>query len=279
MNQLKTWFLMAVLTILLVLIGGAVGGRSGMLFFLGLAVLMNFFAYWYSDKIAIKMTRSKPVSGKEAPELYGIVRKLTTAAKLPMPKIYITPSPQPNAFATGRNPDHAVVAVTQGLLDLLNKEELEGVLAHELAHIRNRDILIGSIVAVVAGAITMIASMLRWGFFFGSDDDDNPLQLVGIVLLTILAPLAALLIQLAISRSREYQADQLGASITHSPQGLANALLKLDKRAKEVSMPVNPAAAHMFIVNPLSGQALVALFSTHPPIKERVKKLQQLTPR
>ena len=278
MKQFKTMVLMTALTVLLVLIGGAVGGRSGMVIFLMIAVVMNLLGYWHSDKIAIRMTRAKKVSEQEAPELYNVVRALATSAHLPMPRIYITPSPQPNAFATGRNPSHAVVAVTEGLLNLLDQEELEGVLAHELAHIKNRDILISTIAAVMAGAITMIGMMLRWGLFFGSDDDESPLGLVGVIAMAILAPIAALLIQMAISRSREYQADASGASITHKPEGLAQALLKLEQGAKRVPMPVNPAAAHLFIINPFAGQNLVNLFSTHPPIQERVKKLREMSP-
>ena len=267
---------MTALTVLVVLIGGAVGGRGGMVIFLAIAVAMNLLSYWHSDKIATAMTRAKKVPEHEAPELYSIVRGLATGANLPMPKIYITPSPQPNAFATGRNPSHAVVAVTQGLLNLMNRDELEGVLAHELAHIKNRDILISTIAAVMAGAITMIGMMLRWGLFFGSDDDESPLRLVGMIAMAILAPLAALLIQMAISRSREYEADADGARITHKPDGLAQALLKLEQGAKRIPMPVNPAAAHMFIINPLTGRSLVNLFSTHPPVTERVKRLQDM---
>lgn len=274
MNGVKTWFLMAALTVLLVLIGGAVGGSAGMVLFLGIALVMNVLSYWHSDKIAVRMARAKQVTEADAPALFRIVRGLAASANLPMPKLYVTPARQPNAFATGRNPSHAVIAVTEGLLNLLTEDELEGVLAHELAHVKNRDILVGTIAAVMAGAITLVGTMLRWGLFFGSSDEDSPLGLVGVLAMAILAPIAALLIQMAISRSREYGADAGGASFTRNPEGLARALLKLEEGAKRAPMAVNPAAAHMFIVNPLRGQSFVSLFSTHPPISERVKKLR-----
>lgn len=281
MNNLKALTLMGLLTVLLVVIGSAVGGPRGAGTFFIIALGMNLFSYFFSDKMAIAMTRSQPVSEQQAPELYEVVRRLTQRAGLPMPRIYITPSEQPNAFATGRNPQHAAVAVTNGLLHLCNREELEGVLGHELAHVRNRDILISTIAAALAGAITWIGNMLQWGAMFGGigrDNEDNQgaLGLAGTLAMAIIAPLAATLIQLAISRSREYQADQVGARIAGSSEGLANALLKLERGARYAPMEVNPATSHLFIVNPLSGQSLMKLFSTHPPIEERVKRLRAM---
>ncbi|MGE5577893.1 MAG: zinc metalloprotease HtpX [Syntrophothermus sp.] len=277
MNQFKAWLFMALLTVLLVLLGNAIAGQGGMIVFFLIALAMNFFGYWFSDRVAIMMTGSRPVTEAEAPQLYASVRKLTRAAGLPMPKIYITPSDQPNAFATGRNPSHAAVAVTEGILRILSREELEGVLAHELAHVKNRDILISSMAAVVAGAITMLANVAQWGLLFGGsrdDEDESPLAMVGTLLMIILAPIAAMLIQLAISRSREYGADATGARIVGSPHGLANALLKLERGAGAIPMDVSPSAAHMFIVNPLSAEGFARLFSTHPPIQDRVERLR-----
>ncbi|RJQ29010.1 MAG: protease HtpX [Peptococcaceae bacterium] len=281
MNTIKVFLLMGVLTIILVLIGQAVNGPSGALLFFFIALAMNFFGYYFSDKVAIKMTGSQPVSEKEAPELYSTVRNLTIRAGLPMPRLYITPSPQPNAFATGRNPAHSAVAVTEGLMRILNRSELEGVLAHELAHIKNRDILVGTIAAAMAGAITMIANMMQWGLIFGGfrgDDDEGggALGMIGTLVMIILAPLAAMLIQMAISRSREYQADATGARVAGRPDGLAGALLKLEQASRQIPMQVNPATSHLFIVNPLSGATLAQLFSTHPPIEERVRRLQKM---
>jgi Zn-dependent protease with chaperone function len=270
---------MGLLTVLLVLIGSLINGRSGALLFFIIALAMNFFSYFFSDRVAISMTRSKPLAEHEAPELYDIIRNLTSSAGLPMPKVYITPSSQPNAFATGRNPAHSAVAVTEGLLQILNRSEIEGVLAHELAHVKNRDILIGTIAATIAGAITMIANMLQWGLIFGGGDEDNDngfLGLAATLLMIILAPLAATLIQLSISRTREFQADASGARIAGQAGGLANALLKLERAASRIPMQVNPAASHMFIVNPLSGESFTRLFSTHPPIAERVRRLEEL---
>lgn len=278
MNTLKIWMLMSVLTVLLVLLGGTIGGQNGALVFLLIALAMNFFSYYYSDKIAIKMTRSRPVSESEAPELYAIVRRLCLSARLPMPKLYITPSPQPNAFATGRNPQNSAVAVTEGLMRILNRTELEGVLAHELAHIKNRDVLVGTVAAALAGAITMIASFIKWGAILGMnrDGDEGPGGLVGALVLAIVAPIAAMMVQMAVSRTREYIADATGARMVGSSEGLASALLKLERGARAVPMDVNPAASHLFIVNPLSGSAMLKLFSTHPPIAERVQKLRSL---
>lgn len=279
MNNFKVWLMMAGLSVILVLIGNAVGGSSGAMLFFIISLGMNFFSYYYSDKVAIKMTRSVPVSEAEVPELYAIVRRLTQRAGLPMPRIYITPSPQPNAFATGRNPAHAAVAVTEGLLRMLNKTELEGVLAHELAHVKNRDILVGTIAATFAGAISMLANIIQWGAIFGmgrSDDDEGAGGLIGGLLLAIIAPIAAMIIQMAISRSREYMADEDGARIAGNAGGLSNALLKLENAAHRIPMEVNPAASHMFIVNPLSGASMARLFSTHPTTQDRVKRLSEL---
>jgi len=278
-NNFKAWLLMGLLTVLLVLIGDLINGRSGALLFFIIALAMNFFSYFFSDRVAISMTRSKPVAEHEAPELYDIIRNLTARAGLPMPKVYITPSSQPNAFATGRNPAHSAVAVTEGLMQILNRSETEGVLAHELAHVKNRDVLIGTIAATIAGAITMIANMLQWGLIFGGGDDDNDSGFLGIaatLLMIILAPIAATLIQLSISRTREFQADAAGARIAGQAGGLANALLKLERASTRIPMQVNPAASHMFIVNPLSGASFTRLFSTHPPIAERVRRLEEL---
>lgn len=278
MNTLKAWLLMGVLTVLLVSLGNALMGQSGALLFFIIAMAMNFFSYFYSDKIAIKMTRSYPVTEAEAPELYRIVRELSQRAGIPVPKVYVTPSPQPNAFATGRNPNHAAVAVTEGIMRLLNRTELEGVLAHELAHIKNRDVLVGTIAAALAGAITMIANVFQWAAIFGmaGDDEDNPAGMLGGLVLALIAPIAATIIQLAISRSREYLADATGARIAGAPDGLASALLKLQAGARRVPMQVNPATSHLFIVNPLSGASMARLFSTHPPIEDRVEKLRSM---
>lgn len=278
MNTIKAWTLMGLLTILLVFLGGTFFGKSGAMFFFLIAMGMNFFGYFYSDKIAIKMTRSYPVSEAEAPELYAIVGRLSQRAGIPMPKLFVTPSDQPNAFATGRNPSHAAVAVTEGIMRLLNRSEVEGVLAHELAHIKNRDVLIGTIAAALAGAISMMGNALQWGAILGMgrSDDDEGGSMVGGLLMAIIAPIAAMVIQMAISRSREYMADATGAQIAGSPDGLANALLKLESAAHRIPMPVNPATSHLFIVNPLSGASMARLFSTHPPIEERVERLKKM---
>lgn len=277
MNSIKTVGLMTLLTVLLVLAGDYLGGVGGAQIFFLFALVMNLGSYWFSDKIVLKMYRAQPVTEQQAPELVGVVKKLAREAELPMPKVYITPQQTPNAFATGRNPAHAAVAVTQGILNILSLQELEGVLAHELAHVKNRDILIGTIAATIAGAITMLASIARWTALFGGlggDDDDG--GAIGAIVMMILAPIAALLIQMAISRSREYQADATGAKICRAPLALANALEKLDAKSRQIPMQANPATAHMFIVNPLSGKSLMNLFSTHPPMGERVRRLQEI---
>ncbi|MBW2552722.1 MAG: zinc metalloprotease HtpX [Deltaproteobacteria bacterium] len=275
-NQLKTTLLLGSLTGVIILIGRYFGGSSGMVIAFVFAVLMNVGSYWFSDKIVLKLYKSRQLSSQEYPELYSLVNRLSQSASLPMPKIYLIPSEAPNAFATGRNSQHAVIAVTQGILRLLNSSELEGVLAHEIAHIKDRDILISSIAATLAGVIMMIASMARWaalfGGFGGSDDDDG--GILGFVVLAFLAPLAALIIQLAISRSREYLADSTGARIAGNPLGLASALEKLDYASKKIPIKANPATSHLFIVNPLSGKSLMSLFSTHPPTAERIARLR-----
>jgi len=240
------------------------------------AVAMNFGSYWFSDKIVLRLYRARSVSEREVPRLYAMVRQLSQQAGLPMPKVCVIPSESPNAFATGRNPDHAVVAVTQGILDLLNEQELKGVLAHELAHVKHRDILIGSIAATLAGAIMMIAGFARWAALFGGvggRDDDDGGGMIGLIAMSILAPLAAMLIQMAISRSREYAADAAGAGYAGNPQGLASALNKIASASRRTPMKAEAATAHMFIMNPLSGKSLMSLFSTHPPVEKRIEKL------
>jgi len=276
-NQLKTMFLMTLMTILVILIGRAIGGSQGMFIAFIFAMVMNFGSYWFSDKLALTMTRSQPLAREEAPELYTIVEKLARQANLPMPKIYLTPASQPNAFATGRNPQHAAIAVTQGIMQTLNRQELEGVLAHELAHIKNRDILISTLAAVMAGVITTLANWAQWALLFGmGSEDEEGLSGLAALPLIILGPIAALLVQMGISRSREYLADETGARIAGNSTGLAQALLKLEQGAALRPMNVNPAASHMFIVNPLTAQRLRSLFSTHPPIQERVNRLNSM---
>ncbi len=275
-NTFKTAFLLTLLTLLLMFIGRAFGGQNGMLLALGLAAVMNFISYFYSDKIALAMYRAQPVTREQLPRAYQAVERLTQKIGIPMPKIYVIPNESPNAFATGRNPSHASVAMTQGILDLLNDEELEGVLAHELGHVNNRDILISSVAATVAGAITMLASMGRWAMIFGgmgSDREDRRGGGIGALLMLILAPIAASLIQLAVSRSREYQADATGAHFTGNPYALASALSKLDAYSRRIPMQATPSTAHLFIIQPLLGMSFGNLFSTHPPIAKRIERL------
>ena len=277
-NWFKTTLLLGILTALIVWIGHLFGGRQGMIFAFFLAVGMNFFSYWYSDKIVLRMYRAREVTPGENPELYEMVGQIVRNANLPMPRVYLIPESSPNAFATGRNPEHAVVAVTEGLLNLMNRDEVAGVLAHELAHIKNRDILIGSIAATMAGAVMILATMARWTAFLGggSDDDEGGggLGFIGLIVMSILAPLAAMLIQMAVSRSREYHADATGAGFVGQPQGLAAALEKLGAYSQRIPLPARPNTAHMFIVNPLRGGNLAHLFSTHPPLEERIARLR-----
>ncbi|MBF0225646.1 MAG: zinc metalloprotease HtpX [Desulfobacterales bacterium] len=280
-NQIKTVILMSIMTIFIIIIGGLLGGQVGMIFAFIFACGMNFVSYWYSDKIVLKMYNAQLITPGQEPELYNSVEELTRRAGIPVPKIYIIPTEDLNAFATGRNPEHAVVAVTMGLLRNMNKEEVMGVLAHEIAHIKNRDILIGTIAASMAGAIMMIANMAKWSAIFGigrNRDDEGGLGVFGTIVLSIIAPMAAVLIQMAISRSREYLADSTGASFMGSGESLAKALETLEHRPQRISMEVNPATAHMFIVNPLSGKNLMALFSTHPPIEDRIRRLRGGSP-
>ena len=275
-NQFRTAILLAVMTAFIMVVGQLLGGRQGMFIALIFAGGMNFFSYWYSDKMVLKMYRAQPIAAHEAPELYQTVQILANRAGLPMPKVYVIPRDQPNAFATGRNPEHAAVAVTRGLMNLMDRDEIEGVLAHELAHVKNRDILIGTIAATMAGAIMMLASMARWSAFFGgmrSDDDEGGLGVIGVIAMSIIAPMAAMLIQMAISRSREYLADSTGAAIAGRPDGLARALEKLGSYSRSRPMDANPSTAHMFIVNPLSAKKMAGLFSTHPPLEERIARL------
>jgi heat shock protein HtpX len=276
-NTFKTAFLLTLLTLLLMFIGRAFGGQNGMFLALGLAAVMNFISYFYSDKIALAMYRAQPVTREQLPRAYEAVERLTQKIGIPMPKIYVIPNESPNAFATGRNPSHASVAMTQGILELLNDEELEGVLAHELGHVNNRDILISSVAATVAGAITMLASMGRWAMIFGGwgggDRDDRRGGGIGALLMLILAPIAASLIQLAVSRSREYQADATGAHFTGNPYALASALSKLDAYSRRIPMQATPSTAHLFIIQPLLGMSFGNLFSTHPPIAKRIERL------
>ena len=276
MNTLKTMVLMVGLTVLLVGAGGLLGGKSGMTMAFMFALIMNVSTYWFSDKIVLKMYRAHEVNEAQAPELHSIIRGLSQKAGLPMPKVYIINEAQPNAFATGRNPDHAAVAVTTGIMRILSREELEGVIGHELAHIRHRDILISTIAATIAGAISYLAFMAKWALIFGgrgNDEDDNPLAAIAMM---IIAPIAAMLIQMAISRSREYAADSGGAKIAGNPRYLANALKKLHLASQRIPLEAQPATAHMFIVNPLSGRGITKLFSTHPPMEERVARLESM---
>jgi heat shock protein HtpX len=275
-NTFKTAFLLTALTLLLMFIGRAFGGQNGMFIALIFAAVMNFVSYFFSDKIALAMYRAQPVSREQLPRAYSAVERLTQKLGLPMPKMYVIPNDSPNAFATGRNPSHASVAVTQGILNLLNDEELEGVLAHELGHVNNRDILISSVAATLAGAITMLANMAKWGMIFGGygrSERDNRGGGLAALLMLIVAPIAAMLIQLAVSRSREYQADASGAHLTGNPYALASALQKLDAYSRRVPMQASPSTAHLFIIQPLLGMNFGNLFSTHPPIAKRIERL------
>jgi heat shock protein HtpX len=283
MNTLRTTILLAVLTALLIWIGDMLGGRQGAIIALLLAGGMNFFSYWFSDKIVIKMYGGQEVSAQDDPELYGLVQDLTQRAGLPMPKVYVLPQDTPNAFATGRNPEHAAVAVTDGIRRILNKRELAGVLGHELTHVKNRDILVSTIAATLAGAIGYLAQMAQWAMIFGGNrdrDEEGGSNIFGLIVMMIVAPLAAMLIQMAVSRSREYGADEGGAKITGDPLALASALKKLEMGAQNIPLETNNATAnataHMFIVNPLTGAGLASLFSTHPPMEERIARLEAM---
>ncbi|RJQ56975.1 MAG: zinc metalloprotease HtpX [Nitrospiraceae bacterium] len=277
MNALKTTVLMAGLTLILVWAGAAMGGRSGMTMALMFALVMNLVTYWFSDKIVLKMYRANEVTERDAPELYSIVRRLAQKAELPMPKVYIINQDQPNAFATGRNPSHAAVAVTTGIMNILSREELEGVIGHELAHVKHRDILIGTVAATIAGAISYLAQMAQWAMIFGGrHDDDEGGSPVAALVMMIVGPIAAMLIQMAISRSREYSADAGGARIAGNPRYLAGALKKLHMASQRIPLDAKPATAHMFIVNPLSGGGVLKLFSTHPPVEERIARLEAM---
>ncbi len=275
MNALKTTLLLGALTLLFIYGGAALGGRGGMIFAFILAMGMNFFAYFYSDKLVLRMYKAREVTEADAPWLYEIVRKLAIKANTPMPKVYMIPGDQPNAFATGRNPGHAAVAVTQGITSVLDKDELAGVLAHEMAHVVNRDILIGTIAATIAGAISMIANMAQWSMIFGGRGDRGGNPIAGIAMM-IIAPIAAMLVQMAISRTREYAADRTGAELMGTPEPLARALGKLHNASRKIPMNAEPATAHMFIVSPLSGNSLAGMFSTHPPIEKRIAALREM---
>ncbi len=277
-NTFKTAFLLTALTLLLMFVGRAFGGQNGMFLALAFAVVMNFVSYFFSDKIALAMYRAQPVTREQLPRAYEAVERLTQKIGIPMPKMYVIPTDSPNAFATGRNPQHASVAVTHGILGLLTDEELEGVLAHELGHVSNRDILISSVAATIAGAITMLANMAKWGMIFGgyggrSDREDRGGGGIAAIFMLIVAPIAATLIQLAVSRSREYQADATGAHYTGNPYALASALQKLDTYSRRLPMQASPSTAHLFIIQPLLGINFGGLFSTHPPIAKRIERL------
>jgi heat shock protein HtpX len=282
LNRFKTALLLSLLTVLLVLVGSAIGGRSGMVAAFVLALGMNFFSYWFSDKIVLRMYGAREIGEQDHPSFYGAIRRLAVQAGLPMPKVYVIPSESPNAFATGRNPEHAAVAATEGILRILTPDEIEGVMAHELAHVQNRDILVGTVAATIAGAISMLGSMLQWGALLGGarGDDDEGGSVAGSLAVAIIAPIAAMLIQMAVSRSREYLADETGARICGRPLSLASALRKLEVASQAIPMrEAGPASAHLFIVNPLSGASLMKLFSTHPPMEERIARLEAMAGR
>jgi heat shock protein HtpX len=277
-NRIKTVLLLAGMTVFLIVIGKLLGGRTGMYLAFILALGMNFFSYWYSDKIVLRMYGAHETTPADAPQLHQIVEELAREAGLPKPRVYIIPDDSPNAFATGRNPEHAAVAATEGIMRLLTPIELKGVLAHEMGHVRNRDILIQTIAATMAGAIMILADIARFGAIFGMgrDDEEGGGGILGILVMSIIAPIAAMLIQMAISRSREYLADETGAHLSHNPESLARALEKLSLGVQRAPMDASPATAHMFIVNPLTGSSLMNLFSTHPPIEERVARLRAM---
>ena len=280
-NSFKTALLLGLLTGIILGIGQLFGGSQGLVIAFVFALLINFGSYWFSDKIVLAMYNAREVSGDDAPELYRTVQNLTVRAQLPMPRLYVIPSESPNAFATGRDPQHAAVAVTEGILRIMNREELEGVIAHELSHVKNRDILIGTIAATLAGVVMMLASMARWAAIFGvgrSDrDEEGGGGILGMILMSVLAPIAAMMIQMAISRSREFLADATGAKIAGNPLGLASGLAKLARASEMVPLEARPETAHMFIVSPLTGGSFLSLFSTHPPVEERIARLRAMT--
>lgn len=277
-NHVKTAILLTALTALLLVLGGWAGGRTGIIIAFFVALGLNFFSYWYSDRIVLSLYRAREVSREDAPEVHRMVEELSQKAGLPMPRLYVVPGPAPNAFATGRDPAHSAVAVTEGILRLVEPEELKGVLAHELNHIRNRDTLISTLAATLAGAIMLLASMARWAAIFGgmSRDDDGDNNFIALIAMAIVAPVAALLIQMAISRSREYLADEGAAELTGNPNGLASALNKLAAYSEKIPLRANPSTSHLFIVNPLSGGGFVNLFATHPPIAQRIRRLRNM---
>jgi heat shock protein HtpX len=276
-NNIKSMVLLVALTVILVWAGGAFGGKQGMTIALVFALGMNFFSYWYSDRIILAMYRARRVTEPEAPELHRTVRELAAKAGMPMPKLYMVEAAQPNAFATGRNPEHAALAVTTGIMRILSQEELRGVIGHELSHIRHRDILISTIAATIAGAISYLAYMAQWAAIFGGLDDDDRGSPIAALAMMIVAPLAALIVQMAISRSREYEADTGGAELAGNPRYLSGALRKLQMATQKIPMKANPATSHLFIVNPLSGRGITRLFSTHPPLEERIRRLEGLS--
>lgn len=280
-NSFKTALLLGLLTGIILGIGQLFGGSQGLVIAFVFALLINFGSYWFSDKIVLAMYHAREVSGDDAPELYHTVQNLTVRAQLPMPRLYLIPSESPNAFATGRDPQHAAVAVTEGILRIMNREELEGVIAHELSHVKNRDILIGTIAATLAGVVMMLANMARWAAIFGVGRNDRDEEggggLLGLILMSVLAPIAAVMIQMAISRSREFLADATGAKIAGNPLGLASALAKLARASEMVPLEARPETAHMFIVSPLTGGSFLSLFSTHPPVEERIARLRAMT--
>jgi heat shock protein HtpX len=279
MNTMKTFILMGLLTVLLVVIGNLLGGQGGMILAFMFAIVMNFGSYWFSDKIVLRMYKAREITQADEPRLQGLVADLAQRAGLPMPRVYLIPDAQPNAFATGRNPEHAAVAMTEGIVRTLSTDELRGVLGHELAHVKHRDILVGTIAATMAGAISMLANMAQMAMIFGggrgSDREEGGSPLGGLVMM-IVAPIAAMLIQMAISRSREFLADEGGAQISGNPISLANALRKISARVEQIPMDASPSTAHMFIVNPLTGGGLMKLFSTHPPMEERIARLEAM---
>jgi heat shock protein HtpX len=280
MNWVKTFFWMTVLTLVLVIGGNLLFGQTGLILGLGLALVTNGAAYFFGDRMALAAAQAQEVSPAEAPMLHALADRLAAQYRVPKPRVFVSPDPSPNAFATGRNPNHASICVNQGLLQILDQEELYGVLAHEFAHVKNRDILISTVVAVLAGAITLLAQIGQWGLFWGGgrdDDNQNPLALIGVLAFVILGPIAALLIQLAVSRSREYEADHTGAEVSHDPLALASALRKLERATQVIpSQTAQPAFAHLYLVNPLSGRTFTNLFSTHPPLEERIRRLQAM---